>query len=238
MIEDRPINSDERALLELIRRYSGGNPYKTISFSQISPTDWASISTESLEGIIEEYIRCDPVDYIRLRWLYRRLSQIGHPGAIEVSLRNLEKLGPCFANICFYLASIQSVPASAWKRIGSRLLTLLKSPEVKNSEYFRLLLLSLFTKNAHINHFAKLQKLYQGADPFVRREVILAARVNSAFDWIRQLKEDYPSMDPWQQRAMLFTTSGLSKDERKYFINRQTAVRPFEKTLAKWVKSV
>lgn len=237
MIEDRPINSDERSLLELIRRYSGGDPYKTISFSQISPADWASISNESLEGIIEEYISADLVDYIRLRWFYRRLSQIGHPGAIEISLRNLEKLGPCFANICFYLASIQSVPASTWKRIGSRLLKLLKSPEVKSSEYFRLLLLSLFTKNAHINHFAKLQTLYQGADPFVRREIILAAKANVAFDWIRQLKEDYPSMDPWQQRAMLFATAGLSKDERKYFVNRQAIGRPLEKTLAKWVKS-
>jgi hypothetical protein len=108
---------------------------------------------------------------------------------------------------------------------------------VKSSEYFRLLVLSLFSRNEHINHFARLHKLFQSSDAFVRREVILAARMNRALDWVRELKEDYPSMDPWQQRAMLFTVAGLAKDERKYFIGRQSIVRPFDKSLAKWARS-
>jgi len=45
-------------------------------------------------------------------------------------------------------------------------------------------------------------------------------------------------MDPWQQKAMLFAIAGLAKDERKYFLGRQSIVRPFEKSLAKWAKSV
>jgi len=237
MIEDRPINSDEKSLLAIIKKYSGGDPYKTISFSQVSAADWAAISPESIRNVIEEYIAADPVDYIRLRWFYRRLAQIGHPGAIEVSLEHLDALGPCFSNICFYLASVQSVPPKAWKRVGSKLLKLLRTPEVKSSEYFRLLVLSLFTRNEHINHFTRLHKLFQSSDAFVRREVILAARMNGALDWVRELKEGYPSMDPWQQRAMLFAIAGLAKDERKYFIGRQSIVRPFEKSLAKWAKS-
>lgn len=237
MIEDRPINSEEKSLLALIRKYSGGNPYKTISFSQVSATDWAAISPESIRTVIEEYVAASPVDYIRLRWFYRRLAQIGHPGAIEVSLESLDTLGPCFANICFYLASVQSVPPKDWKRVGSKLLQLLRSPEVRSSEYFRLLVLSLFTRNEHINHFTRLHKLFQSSDAFVRREVILAARMNGALDWVRELKEDYPSMDPWQQRAMLFTVAGLAKDERRYFIGRQSIFRPFEKSLAKWAKN-
>lgn len=238
MLEDRPINSDEKSLLALIKKYSAGNPYKTISFAQVSTVDWAAISAESIRTVIEQYIAANPVDYIRLRWFYRRLAQIGHPGAIEVSLEHLDVLGPCFANIFFYLASVQSVPPRDWKRVGSKLLQLLRSPEVKHSEYFRFLVLSLFTRNEHINHFSKLRNLFQSSDAFVRREVILAARMNGALDWVRELKEDYPSMDPWQQRAMLFTVAGLAKDERKYFITRQHIIRPFEKSLAKWAKSI
>jgi retron-type reverse transcriptase len=237
MIEDRPINANEKSLLALINKYSGGNPYKTISFSQVAPADWAAISPVSIRNVIEEYISATPVDYIRLRWFYRRIAQIGHPGAIEVSLERLDSLGPCFANICFYLASVQSVPSKDWKRVGSRLLKLLRAPEVKSSEYFRLLLLSLFTRNEHINHFTRLHSLFQSADSFIRREIILAARINNALDWVRELKEQYPAMDPWQQRAMLFTVAGLAKDERKYFLGRQSLDRPFEKSLAKWAKS-
>jgi hypothetical protein len=237
MIEDRPINADEKSLLALIKKYSGGDPYKTISFSQISTADWSSISSDSIRNVINQYVSSQPVDYIRLRWFYRRLAQIGHPGAIDVSLEHLDSLGPCFANICFYLASVQTIPAKDWKRVGSRLLQLLRTPEVKSSEYFRLLVLSLFTRNEHINHFVKLRRMFQASDPFIRREIILAARMNSALDWVRELKEEFPSMDPWQQRAMLFAVSGLAKDEKKFFIGRQTLVRPFDKALAKWAKS-
>ncbi|WP_138516521.1 RNA-directed DNA polymerase [Limnobacter alexandrii] len=238
MIEDRPINADERSLLKIIRKYSGGDPYKTISFAQVSPDDWASISEESIRTVIEDYISAEPVDYIRLRWFYRRLAQIGHPGAIKVSLENLDSLGPCFANICFYLSSVQSIPAKDWKQIGTKLLQLLKKPEVKTSEYFRLLIISSFTRNEHINHFDKLRAMFQSADAFIRREVILAARMNNAHDWVRELKEDFSSMDPWQRRAMLFAVTGLAKDERKFFLNRQVLQRPFEKALAKWAKGV
>jgi hypothetical protein len=238
MIQDRPINSEEGELLVLIKKYSGGNPYVTISYNQISAEDWASISERTIRKIIEEYISKTPVDYIRLRWFYRRLSQIGHPGAINVSLDHLEKLGPCFSNICFYLASVQSIDATQWKTIGSALLSLLDTAIVKENEYFRLSILSLFTKNPHINHMAALLKLFQSADPFVRREILLAAKTNLAFDWIREHKESFSIMDPWQKMAFVFAISGLPKDDKKFFLNNWSAERPIEKTLSKWSKTV
>ena len=238
MIEDRPINKTESDLLQIVRKYSGGNPYRTITYNQITPEDWQQISEKTIREIIEAYLSYPNIDYIRLRWFYRRLSQIGHPGAISVSLEHLERLGPCFANICFYLSSVQSVDDSTWRNIGERLLDLLNHPDVKQNEYFRLSILSLFGRNSSINHFATLAKLYQASDPFVRREILLAARANRAFDWIRELKEAFPLMDPWQKSAYLYCVSGLPADEKKYFINRWDYSRPFEEILAKWSKNI
>jgi hypothetical protein len=238
MIQDRPISPSEAGLLAIIRRYSGGNPYITITYNQISDQDWQAVSESAIRGIIKEYLSKPDVDFIRLRWFYRRLSQIGHPGAINVTLENLDKLGPCFATICFYLASVQSIDAAQWRQIGSSLLDLLDNEEVKQNEYFRLLILSLFNRNAHINHFAALTRLFQAADPFVRREIFLAAKVNSAFDWVREHKESFQLMDPWQKTAYLYSVSGLPPDDKKYFINRWTFDRPFEQTLAKWSKNI
>ena len=121
MIEDRPISSDEKTLLDIIRKYSGGDPYVTISYSQIAPSDWKKVTNEIVEGIIKEYLSKEPIDYIRLRWFYRRLAQIGHQGAIEISLSQLAKLGPCLANVCGYLASVQAIDPPRWKRIGAQL---------------------------------------------------------------------------------------------------------------------
>lgn len=238
MIQNRPINAEESGLLVLIKKYSSGNPYKTISYNQFTPSDWSSISESTIRKIIEEYISKDEVDYIRLRWFYRRLSQIGHPGAIQVSLDHLEKLGPCFSNICFYLASIQSIDGAQWKNIGTKLLELLDSEIVKENEYFRLSILSLFTKNSDINHITTLLRMYQSADPFVRREILLAAKIGSAFDWLREHKESYPLMDPWQKMAFIYAISGLPKDDKKFFLNNYAGYRPIEKTLVKWSKNV
>lgn len=237
MIQDRPINDEEAYLLRIVRRYSGGDPYRTITYNQIETEDWNQISGELVTKIITEYLSQPEVDYIRLRWFYRRLSQIGHPGAIEVTLNNIHVLGPCFANICFYLGSIQSIEDSSWPNIGYRLLELLNSEEVQESEYFRLSILSLFSRNAELNHFSQLSEMFESGDPFVRREVILAAATAGAVDWIRELKESFNYMDQWQKFAYIFAAAGLPKDEKRYFINRQDFNRPFDNELARWSRT-
>lgn len=239
MIEDRPISDDEESLLRIIRQYSNGNPYQIISYSQINPEDWIQISEATVRGIIEDYLSQDNIDYVRLRWFYRRLSQVGHPGAISVSLENIDHLGPCFANICLYLSSIQAISSDEWKEIGGKLLDVLGKNEVQSNEYFGLSILSLFGKNASLNHLVQLIRMYSFAPPFARREILLAAKAASAYDWIREHKEDFLLMDPWQQRAMIYCISSLPKDEKNYFINNSfSSTRPFDITLAKWSKSI
>lgn len=238
MIEDRPISSEEDVILKIIKKYSGGDPYRTVTYNEISKEDWEHITEDIISKIIYDYINQKEVDYIRLRWFYRRLAQIGHPGAIEVSLNEISKLSPCFANICAYLASVQTIDKERWKYIGEKLLELLESDEVLNNEFFRLSILSLFTKNKYINHFSILVNKYPSSESFVRREILLAATQNSAYDWLREQKENYQSMDPWQKMAFVYGISGLPKDEKNYFINKATFYRPFDITLSKWAKNV
>ncbi|NEO88340.1 MAG: hypothetical protein F6J87_29405 [Spirulina sp. SIO3F2] len=266
MIEDRPLNLDEDRILNIIRKYSYGNPYTTISYNEISDEDWRELSGDVISSIVKEYIGKDlsltqsikkilpriksslvsknsellsssEIDYIRLRWFYRRLTQIGHPGAVNVSLENIESLTPCLASICTYLASVQAVEQGEWKMIGKKLLELLESDEVEGNEYFRLSILSLFTKNEYINHFSKLAKQYSRSEPFARREILLAAKQNSAFDWLREHKEGYQTMDTWQRIAYIYGCSGLPKDEKKYFLGNLKSKRPFESVLIGWAKN-
>lgn len=237
MIEDRPIDKNEEQLLQVVRKYTGGSPYQSISFSSIKPEDWNRFSDQIVGGIIKEYLSKDDVDYIRLRWFYRRLAQVGHPGALAVSLENFEALEPCLANICTYIASIQSIEPEKWKKIGEKLIFLLDTEEISKSEFFRLSILSLFTKNKYINHFSSLANRYQNSDPYARREILLAASTNEAYDWLREHKESYPQMDAWQRMAFIFGAAGFPRDERKFFIDMHKYEGPFEQVLAKWSKS-
>jgi hypothetical protein len=237
MIEDHPIDQTEERLLGIIRKYTGGNPYQSISYNSIKAEDWKQFSDKVVRKIINDYLSSREVDYIRLRWFYRRLAQVGHPGALDVSIEEFERLGPCLANICSYIASIQSIESVEWKVIGGKLLTLLDTEEISQSEFFRLSILSLFTKNKHINHFTCLASRYQSSDPFARREILLAAYQNRAFDWLREHKESYTQMDSWQKMAFIYGLSGFPRDEKKYFINNCQHDGPYETVLAKWSKN-
>jgi retron-type reverse transcriptase len=237
MIEDRPISNEEDRLLNIVRKYSGGDPYATITYNDISPDDWKEFSADVVNEIVREYLNRSEVDYIRLRWFFRRLTQVGHPGALRVAIDNIQSLGPCIANICSYIASIQSIPPAEWKDIGEDLLQLLESDPIRDNEFFRLSILSLFSKNEHINHFVKLAGSFSSSDPSARREILLSANVNNASDWLRELKENYDSMDQWQKMAFTYCVSALPRDEKKYFINRCSYACPFDEQLSEWAKN-
>lgn len=237
MREDRPISEDEDAILDIIRKYSGGDPYVTISYNSISQDDWLKITPDLLSHIIIEYLSKDPVDYIRLRWLYRRLTQIGHPGALGVSLEKIEHLMPCIASICLYISSVQNVSDAEWKAVGEKLLKLLDTEEISANEYFRLSVLSLFTRNAHVNHFVDLARRFEGADAYAKREILLAAKINGAADWMREYKEAFAAMDPWQKMAFIYGASAWPKDEKRFFITQNGGDRPIDIVLGKWSKA-
>jgi retron-type reverse transcriptase len=237
MIEDRPINNKEKYMLDILKKYSKNDPYKMISYNSIDSADWSSISEANIRNIILEYIDKDRVDFIRLRWFYRRLAQVGHPGALGISLDRIDDLTPCLASICNYISSIQTLDNSDWLTIGTKLLLLMDSDLFAESEYYKLSVLSLFSRNLSLNHISEIISLYTSGDPFVRREVLLAAGSNKAADWLREHKESFENMDPWQRRAFVYCLRLFPKDERKFFAIHHPQYRIFDQILMKWAKS-
>ena len=233
MIEDRPINEEEDKILKIIKKYSPSNPYARVTYNQVSPDDWKAFSGDIVAKIVKEYLQGEQVDYIRLRWFFRRLAQIGHSGALQVIVDQIDSLEPCLPSICSYISSIQEVPTDEWEKIGEQLLNFLGSKSVIDTEFARLSILSLFSKNEHLDHFAKLVRRFNYSDLHTRREILLAARINDSADWLREHKEDFESMDRWQRMAFVYCMSIFPDDERRYFLNRQSFPCAFEIELKK-----
>ncbi|MEI6987591.1 MAG: hypothetical protein WCK65_15870, partial [Rhodospirillaceae bacterium] len=129
------------------------------------------------------------------------------------------------------------ISVEQWRDLGGSLLDILDSEAVLINEFFRLLILSVFTKNRDINHFHVLARRYQSSDPCARREIILSARANSAIDWLREHKETFTNMDPWQRLAFIYSSKLIPKDEKKFFLNHLHPTQPFEVVLTKWAKA-
>lgn len=236
-IEDRPINDLEKELLSIIRKYSQGNPYAVILLSKIDSEDLAKFKPETIESILQEYLESNPVDYIRLRWFLRRLTQIGHPGAVRFCLSHLDSLTPALSDVCHYLLAASQNLNDELLEIGKELIRALDHDLIKENEYFQICILSLFSRNVAFNHFPVLQHRYETASSFVKREIILAASKAGHSDWLRELKEAYLGFDEWTKTAFLIAIKTLPKDERKFFINKLPNGNDYIELIKKWVKS-
>jgi retron-type reverse transcriptase len=237
MIEDRPINDLEKEILDVIKKYSDGDPYKTVFLSQIPDEDIKVFSEPAVEKILEDYMNNEQPDYIRLRWFLRRLSQVGQPSALKFCIAYFERLIPAINDIFLYFVSIEGYPDDRWKYIGDKLFELLDDELICSTEYFQQAILSIFNRKIELNHFAKLLKIYKSVPNILKREIIITGYKNSSSDWIRELKEDYIAMDDWMKRAYIVATSILPREERKFFLGNIRNLKKIDELMVKWSKA-
>lgn len=238
MLADRPINDLEKDLLAIIRKYSGGNPYRVIYLGDVAQEDLAAFTPAAIETIISEYLSKAQPDFVRLRWFIRRLSQVGHPAAVELLLKHFERLVPAMSEICHYFVAVGSRGGfTDWPGTGERLLEAMRHPVVESSEYFQMSILSLFGREPRFNHVGKLISRFDASSPFARREIVIAAASGGASDWLRELKETVGAMDMWTRRAYLWSAKKLPAEERKFFLKFADTPHWLDNAISKWAQT-
>ncbi len=218
MIIDDPINDTEEEILRIISEHSDGDSYSTIKLSDLTPEDLEVLSYDNINSLLQEYLSSNSPKYSRIRWLYRRLAQVGIPHAVDFSINNMSKLIPAINDVCLYLASASSYYENDWKDIGNKIIDLLELPVIKTNEYFKIVLVNLFIRNRKLNHLPKLLEIYRHTSESIKRKIILTALQDYAKAWIRELKEDYERFDDWNKSAYIISTACLPKEERKYLL--------------------
>jgi len=238
MIQDQPINSQEKEILKIIKRKGlGRNPYEHINIQDLDDNDLKHFTTKIIENIFEEYLNGQDSNYTRLRWFLRRLSQVGIATGVDFCIQNMQRMTPALSDVCHYLISSSKNYQSDWKIQGDLVIERLNSDIIKSNEYFQLSLLNLFSKNKDLNHISKLIGMYQNSSPSLRRKIILTAYTNNSASWIRELKESYETMDIWSKRSFIIAISCLPKDEKKFFLGTVQNNDILNDILKQWVKS-
>ena len=82
MLVDRPLNTEEEAILKVIRKYSPGGPYAIFSLSRLSEQDLKVVSGDKLSALFELYLNRQTDlysdgnvrNYPRIGWLLRRIG--------------------------------------------------------------------------------------------------------------------------------------------------------------------
>ncbi len=145
IIAEAPLSPLERDIIEVIDRYSNGDRYRNIDFALLSEEDLAVLSQQNLETLLNSYLAHAEPNFTRIRWLFRRLAQVGVPGAIPLAVAKLEQFSPAIADLASYLLSARYRYAGDWWQVGEDILHALELPIIHHSEYLTVVLLDLCT---------------------------------------------------------------------------------------------
>jgi hypothetical protein len=217
-----PINQAEADMIKAIESYSSSN-YETISLDDLGSRHHRAFEKRKIEKVLKAYLKENPVRYIRLRWFLRRLAQVGAPEGIGYITKNLGKFLPAIGEVARYLNSAHLNYPNSLINLGSTLIHGLRKPPVRSNDYLQAVLLNLFYQIGGLDHFATLAKRFGSLGPMAKRKVILAAKSAGAGDWIRSQKDTYDQLDPWCKRALLYSSTTLPQDEKKFWLK---ALRP------------
>lgn len=174
-IEDITTSDLEGEILRIIDKYSFGDRYAKIRYNTLSLQERALFTEENLEKIFVKYVDDKDPNFKRLRWLLRRLAQVGPPEGIPFLITNLKDLMPALEDICTYIISTENTYSGRWEELGDELILDLELPIVNHSEYLQMTLISLFSKISDLNHIDKLLSMYDKSSPTVRRKIVNAA---------------------------------------------------------------
>ncbi len=214
-ISNDPINDIEEKFLDIVKENSN-DPYDDIDLDILESEKKQELYSLAMDEVLQKYLKSDNVDYPRIGWLLRRLSQVGIPGAAEFVVNNLDGLLPVISGAIRYISNIDSNEIDSLK-LGELLCNSLKNEVVLESDYLMSCIIGSYANCPKLNHFSTLQEL-SGKFPMVTRKIVLAARAHGRIDWIRGLKRQIGSADPWLKRAIFYSYSILPADEAKTWL--------------------
>ncbi|MBS1663651.1 MAG: RNA-directed DNA polymerase [Bacteroidetes bacterium] len=238
MLIEEPIYDTEKQIIDIISEYTDGNAYTRIKLDEISDEDLAILSQEKIVELLEEYV--SQKNFEKLRWIYRRLSQIGIPHAIDYSIDNFEQILPALNDVCLYLNSCAENYKSDWKDVGDYIVDVLEDKIIQSNTFYQISLLNLFVYNSNLNHAFKLISLFKKSNEDVRRKILLACIHYEAAAWLYELKEEQSRFSEWTRRAYLIATKSLPPEQKKFLHNsiRQSLSSDsiLERLILNWAK--
>lgn len=214
---EQTAHAGEDDLVQVIDQYSNGDSYTRIKLKDIDAEDLQKLEEINITDLLDSYLKEANPDFAKIRWLYRRLSQIGIPHAIDYSIENFDKLLPALNDVCLYINSCTDNYKSDWKIIGEKVFEILDDELVESNEFYQLSLYNLFVFNTGLNHKKKLFKAFENVNNNIKRKILFASMNYNSASWLSSIKEKFTSFDPWTRRAFLIAASKLPKEEKAFF---------------------
>ena len=236
--EDRELESLQDRFNELVELLDLSNRYDPINYDDLDNWQKEIIDSMNLLELFADELKAERLDMPLMRFIIRRLSQLGDNSILSDLMSNLERLHPIFTDIIGYLASLD-MDKRKRRSIGKQILALLGDSIISELDYHRMWALDLFTKSTDWNNEKDLPNLLAGArDQQSKRKLILAMGKAKHGFWFQSQWRNMLDEPPWSRRAMIYGFSCLPPDTRKHWykaVERQ--LDPLELAVMRWARN-
>ncbi|MGO9269386.1 MAG: RNA-directed DNA polymerase [Terriglobia bacterium] len=217
----------------------GLNPYDAIDYASLNPAQKEKVDSLNLKGLLREEASRSSPDFMVIRFVLRRMAQLGDASLADELLNDLDRLYPAFADIIQYLQKLHNLTVGEYQRIGGRVLDALEKSIVSELDYHRVWGLDLFSGSTQWNHADRcFQMLGEARDPAVRSKLILAIGRAHQRHWFQAQWRNLFSEAPWPRRALIAAASCLAQDARKHWYNSiESRLDRLETAVMRWAKS-
>lgn len=213
--------------------------YQEIDYDALEPEHQQAIDELNLASILEEQLGEEELDISLVKFLLRRLGQLGSIEPIELIFDNFSKFVPVIRETIEYLLKLDSLGAQKIG-LGKQLISIYEDESSSASclEYSRMYMLRPFAIDGEWNSEDQYVKLFNEAlDEFSKRELLLAMGRSKQHFWFRSRKQYLQEMSPWIRRAFIYSASCLPADEFKHWVRGiDGQLDEVEKAIATWAK--
>lgn len=236
--EDKELDELRERFASLLDELGLSDPYGDIDYDDLTDEQREIVDSLNLQGLfLLELDKRDP-DLSIIRFVLRRLGQLGDNCLVETIFEKIEVLHPVFPEIIRYFRNLRYLRTEPKTAVAKQLLSLLDDSIVSELPFFRMWTLSLFSPSREWDNEARFQRLLSRSnDQFSRRELILAMGRAHQQHWFQSQWRHLFDEASWPRRALLAAASCLSADARRHWYK---SVSPrldiLEKAVMKWAK--
>ena len=166
---------------------------------------------ENLRELFDECLTDERFSQGIARHLLRRASGLRTNVLSDSVFGNLERLAPVFREVSKYLTRTKK----ASRDRGNEFVDFLVQHPFGQLDFCRLWGLHTLCTIDGMATEAQLWMLAETCKRFQTRMMACVARFTNNVDWVREHKEDWASLGPWDRRALIYSSSILPKDERR-----------------------
>lgn len=218
--EEQQEQAEVEKLNELLDAFfeEHGGFYGDLEFAE--PETDELISQAAQESLVELFEKCISTPYLHLglaRHLLRNALRSRTVVLNDLVVKNIEKLAPVMRDAVRYLAV--TIPKKSAAERGQELLKFGSGSDIADLPFIRMWLIELFLRRPDLcdanraMDFAERSRSSLGIRPLA----MMAAAYNQ-LDWVRFKKETWRNHEPWDRRALIWSSSILPSGERRPFL--------------------